>query len=107
MREVVGGARGAAGGMPAATGLKKEIDFKKFFERVRPQEVAVFTRQLATLLKAGIPLAEALGALTEQADNKKLQMILAGIRQKVNEGGGLADAMSAHATLFPALYTNM
>ena len=43
-----------------------------------PQEVAVFTRQLATLLKAGIPLAEALGALTEQADNKKLQMSLAG-----------------------------
>ena len=37
-----------------------------------PQEVAVLTRQLATLLKAGIPLAEALGALAEQADNKKL-----------------------------------
>jgi general secretion pathway protein F len=109
MREVVGGARASAkaGSMAEPKGLKREIDFKKYFERVRPQEVAVFTRQLATLLKAGIPLAEALGALTEQADNKKLQMILAGIRQKVNEGGGLADAMSAHATLFPELYTNM
>jgi general secretion pathway protein F len=107
MREVVGGGRGAAGGMPAATGLKKEVDFKRFFERVRPQETAIFTRQLATLLKAGIPLAEALGALTEQADNKKLQMILAGIRQKVNEGGGLAEAMAQHPKLFPELYTNM
>jgi general secretion pathway protein F len=108
MREVVGGARAAtAVGTTEGKGLKKEIDFKKYFERVRPQEVAVFTRQLATLLKAGIPLAEALGALTEQADNKKLQMILAGIRQKVNEGGGLADAMSAHIKLFPELYTNM
>ena len=53
--------------------LKREIDFNGMLERVQPQEVAVFTRQLATLLKAGIPLAEALGALSEQADNKKLQ----------------------------------
>src|SRR5262245_27038530 len=51
--------------------LKREIDLKGLVERVRPQEVAAFTRQLATLLKAGIPLAEALGALSEQADNKK------------------------------------
>jgi general secretion pathway protein F len=107
MREVVGGARAGVAPGTESKGLKQEIDFKKYFERVRPQEVAVFTRQLATLLKAGIPLAEALGALTEQADNKKLQMILAGIRQKVNEGGGLADAMSAHTKLFPELYTNM
>jgi general secretion pathway protein F len=109
MREVVGGQRGAAavGGVPAASGLKREIDLKGLFEKVRPQEVAIFTRQLATLLKAGIPLAEGLGALTEQADNKKLQMILAGIRQKVNEGGALADAMMQHPKIFPELYTNM
>jgi general secretion pathway protein F len=107
MREVVGGARAGVSPGTESKGFKREIDFKKYFERVRPQEVAVFTRQLATLLKAGIPLAEALGALTEQADNKKMQMILAEIRQKVNEGGGLADAMSAHTKLFPELYTNM
>jgi general secretion pathway protein F len=105
MREV---ARGApAAGAPASKGLKRDVELGRLLERVRPQEVAVFTRQLATLLKAGIPLAEALGALTEQADNKKLQMILAGIRQKVNEGGALAEAMTAHPKLFPDLYTNM
>jgi general secretion pathway protein F len=107
MREVVGGGRAGVAPGTESKGFKREIDFKKYFERVRPQEIAVFTRQLATLLKAGIPLAEALGALTEQADNKKMQMILAGIRQKVNEGGGLADAMSTHTKLFPELYTNM
>src|SRR5215831_682370 len=90
-REVLGGAvRGApkaagGGGQPVSV-LKRDIDFNRLFERVRPQEVAVFTRQLATLLKAGIPLAEALGALAEQIDNKKFQMILAEVRQKVNEG---------------------
>jgi general secretion pathway protein F len=110
LREVVGGARSAAaagGNAPAAKGFKREVDFARFLERVRPQEISVFTRQLATLLKAGIPLAEALGALTEQSDNKKLQMILAGIRQKVNEGGALAEAMMVHPKLFPELYTNM
>ena len=72
-----------------------------------PQEVAVFTRQLATLLKAGIPLAEALGALAEQADNEKLEVVLAEIRQKVNEGSALADALAAHPTHLPELYMNM
>jgi len=110
LREVVGGrsaGEAMAGSSATGKGLKREIDFKKYFERVRPQEVAVFTRQLATLLKAGIPLAEALGALAEQQDNRKLQMILAGVRQKVNEGGALADALREHPRFFPELYTNM
>ncbi len=110
LREVVGGQRSAgtlAGGGAGAKGLKREIDLKHLFERIRPQEISIFTRQLATLLKAGIPLAEGLGALAEQADNRKLQLILAGIRQRVNEGGNLADAMMAHPKVFPELYTNM
>jgi general secretion pathway protein F len=111
-REVLaGGQRGAArptgGGGEQVSFLKREIDFKGLVERVRPQEVAVFTRQLATLLKAGIPLAEALGALAEQGDNKKLQMVLAEVRQKVNEGSSLADTLGAHPSIFPELYTNM
>jgi general secretion pathway protein F len=109
LREVVGGKRAkevAAGGS-GAKGLRRDIDFKKYFERVRSQDVAIFTRQLATLLHAGIPLAEALGALAEQVDNRKFQLILAGIRQKVNEGGALADSMAEHAAVFPDLYVNM
>ncbi len=81
MREVSAGKQGAVaatGGATAKTGLNREIDFGRLFERVRPPEVAIFTRQLATLLKAGIPLAEGLAALAEQADNRKLQLILAG-----------------------------
>ena len=110
LREVSGGAAAAvAVGAPTSSGkgLNREIDLGAFFERVTPQEVAMFTRQLATLLKAGIPLAEGLGALAEQADNKKFQMILAGVRQRVNEGGALAEALSRHPKIFPALYINM
>lgn len=108
-REVLaGGQRAAArpGGSNVSV-LNRQIDFKSMLERVQPQEVAAFTRQLATLIKAGIPLAEALGALAEQGDNKKLQRVLAEIRQKVNEGSSLADTLGAHPTIFPELYTNM
>ena len=110
VREVVAGrqARQAlSSGGSGGKGLRREVDFKGMFERVKPQDVAVFTRQMGTLLHAGIPLAEAMGALAEQSDNKKLQLILAGIRQKVNEGGSLADAMIAHPKVFSDLYTNM
>lgn len=110
VREVVGGkqAKQALGsGGAGAKGLRREVDFKGMFERVKPRDVAVFTRQMATLLHAGIPLAESMGALAEQSDNKKLQMILAGIKQKVNEGGSLGDAMNEHPKVFPEIYTNM
>jgi general secretion pathway protein F len=110
VREVVGGKQvkqALGSGGTGTKGLRREVDLKGFFERVKPRDVAIFTRQMATLLHAGIPLAEAMGALSEQSDNKKCQLILAGIRQKVNEGGSLADAMAVHPKVFPELYTNM
>jgi general secretion pathway protein F len=113
LSEVLGGAtatsrKGASlGGGAAPSLLKRDIDVKGLLERVRPQEVAVITRQLGTLLNAGIPLAESLGALSDQSDNKKFQRILAEIRQKVNEGASLADTMAVHPRVFPELYVNM
>jgi general secretion pathway protein F len=108
-REVLAGGQQAAArpGASNVSVLNRQVDFKAMLERVQPEEVAAFTRQLATLIKAGIPLAESLGALAEQGDNKKLQRVLAEIRQKVNEGSSLADTLSAHPTIFPDLYTNM
>ena len=111
-KEVLGG--GGRGGAKAtlASGekvpfFKREIDLGGLLERVRPQDVAVLTRQLATLLRAGIPLAEALGALGEQADNKKLAMVLVEVREKVNQGTSLADTLAPHDRIFPELYVNM
>jgi general secretion pathway protein F len=107
-----GGSKGAVRANAAtATGKvpfwQREVDLGGLIQSVKPQEVAVFTRQLATLLKAGIPLAEALGALQEQSDNKKFEVILTGVRQKVNEGSTLADTLAQHPREFPELYTNM
>lgn len=107
-------AKGGAKAAVSATGggekvpfWKREIDLGGALASVKQQEVAVFTRQLATLLKASIPLAEALGALADQSDNKKFRVVLAGVRQKVNEGSSLADTLGQHPEIFPDLYTNM
>lgn len=95
--------KGAIGGK----GLSREVDFKSLFDRVRPQDVAVLTRQLATLVRAGIPLSESLAALTEQSSSEKMRSTLAEVRTKVNEGSALADALAAHPKVFPDLYVNM
>jgi general secretion pathway protein F len=75
--------------------------------RVKPLDVAVMTRQLATLIGAGIPLVESLTALVEQVDKERLKKVLSRVRERVNEGASLADAMADHARVFPPLYVNM
>ncbi|MCA9665553.1 MAG: type II secretion system inner membrane protein GspF [Myxococcales bacterium] len=89
------------------SGLGREVDLKGAFDRVKLQDVAVLTRQLATLLKAGIPLSEALAALVDQSDSAKLSRAIGDIRTKVNEGTPLADAMANHPKIFTDLYVNM
>ena len=91
----------------ARTRRAREIDFSKLFERVSTQDLALLTRQLATLLHSGVPLVEALSALIEQVENPRLQAALTQTRDKVNEGTSLADALREHPKLFEPLYINM
>ena len=88
-------------------GLSREVDVKGMFDRVKPQDVAVITRQMATLIKAGIPLAESLSALAEQATSDRLKRCMSEVRVAVNEGTSLADALGAHPKIFDNLYVNM
>ena len=76
-------------------------------ERITVQEVAIMTRQMATLLGAGLPLMEALTALTEQVEKPALRRILAGVREQVKGGGSLVSALAAHPKVFSDLYINM
>jgi general secretion pathway protein F len=91
----------------ARTRTRREIDFRAFFQRVSVQDVGIVTRQLATLLRSGVPLVEALSAIIEQADQPRLGAALTQIRDKVNEGTSLADALRLHPTIFEDLYVNM
>ncbi len=74
--------------------------------RIPPLHLAVATRQLATLSSAGIPLVECLTALVEQIEHSTLKGVFAQIRDRVNEGSALADAI-ASTEKFDSLYTSM
>ncbi|HKA14108.1 MAG TPA: type II secretion system inner membrane protein GspF [Myxococcota bacterium] len=77
------------------------------FSRVSSLDLALATRQLATLVGAGIPLVSALRALSDQAENARLKSVLGQVRDRVNEGAALADAMGAAGGVFPDLYVGM
>ena len=85
----------------------REVDFGRFFRRVSALDVAMATRQLATLLKSGVPLVDSMSALINQLENAELKNALTQTRDKVNEGSSLADALRAHPAIFQALYVNM
>ena len=95
----------SSGNKAAARGslLKRSI----FTERVKTEDLAVATRQLATLVGAGIPLVDALIALIDQVQNNKFKSIWADVKQRVNEGAGFGDALSTHPATFSGLYINM
>jgi general secretion pathway protein F len=85
-----------AGGVESATG-----------GRVTQRDTSLMTRQLAVLLQAGMPLVEALTALIDQTQNPRLKKTIFDVRDRVNEGSRLADAMSQHKRIFSDLYINM
>lgn len=77
------------------------------FDRVKPDEIQIFTRQLATLLGAGIPLINALASLIDQSTTPALKRVLAQIRDSVNEGTTLTNSLAKHPKLFSNIYINM
>ena len=87
--------------------LATEVDFAKYFERISATDISIFTRQLATLTRAGIPLVEALSATVEQSEKPKLRKILAQLRQDVSEGASLAGALQKHVEVFGPIFPNM
>lgn len=79
----------------------------KFSGTVKVDDLAMMTRQLATLIKAKIQIVEALAALTDQVDNESLRIVLSELRQKVNEGASLANALQDYPKVFDSVYINM
>ncbi|MFP4501470.1 MAG: type II secretion system inner membrane protein GspF [Candidatus Hydrogenedentota bacterium] len=74
---------------------------------VSSRDLALMTRQLATLLQAGMPLIEALSALQEQTSKPRLRAVVFAVRDMVNGGAGLAEAVEEHPRIFSSLYANM
>ncbi|MGW8286912.1 MAG: type II secretion system inner membrane protein GspF [Desulfobulbales bacterium] len=83
------------------------LSLASVFNRVKPDDIHGLTRQLATLLNAGIPLLGALDALMEQTTNPPLKKIIAQIKESVNEGNSLTVSLTKHPRLFSNIYINM
>jgi general secretion pathway protein F len=79
----------------------------RFEARRKGDEMGLVTRQFATLLRGGVPLTDALNALVEQVESKRLQMVLRDVRDRVTQGVSLHEAMAAHRAWFDRFYINM
>ncbi len=77
------------------------------FERVKSEEISIMTRQLATLLGAGIPLVQCLDSLVAQTRNSALKKVIAQVKGSVNEGNTLTVALGEHPRLFSPIFINM
>ncbi|AFM14756.1 type II secretion system F family protein [Turneriella parva] len=78
-----------------------------FLYRIKRKETGIFSRQLGTLLGAGIPLNEALSDISEQTENPHLRKIVQEMKQQVIEGKSLSEAIKQHANVFPPVYESM
>jgi type IV pilus assembly protein PilC len=85
----------------------KEIALPKWGGKVPPGLIAIFTRQFSVMIDAGLPLVQCLEILGSQQDSKAFRRGLLQIRQDVESGSSLADAMRKHPKIFNDLYTNM
>ncbi len=88
-------------------GLGKEVHFGNVLGGANKKDVTAFTRQLATLIKAGIPLSESLTAMYEQQEKVQFKSIVGEIRTAVNEGSSLAAALQTHSKVYDQLYVSM
>jgi general secretion pathway protein F len=90
----------------AVAGRTRESGQRSLFKRVDAIQLGVATRQLSTMLAAGMPLDEALATIADQQQGP-LKSVLSRVRDDVLQGSALHMALQAHARIFPPLYTNM
>ena len=88
-------------------GLDAEIKIPGFGEKLKARDLSVFTRQFATMIDAGLPIVQCLDIQTQQSESKILRNTLRAIKQDVEGGATLAEALRKHPKIFDDLYVNM
>lgn len=91
----------------ASEGLKTEVKIPFIGNRVKLDELAVFSRQFATMIDSGLTLLRALSILADQAENKVFAEALKEVRIDVEQGASLSHALSRHSKIFPKIYVAM
>jgi type IV pilus assembly protein PilC len=85
----------------------KEIALPRLRAKVNDKSLAIFTRQFSVMIDAGLPLVQCLQILGEQEENKTFQRIILQVREDVESGSSLANALGKHPVAFNELYVNM
>lgn len=85
----------------------KELTLPKLGGGIKAKDIAIFTRQFSVMIDAGLPLVQCLEILGSQQDNDSFKKVLLSVRQDVEGGSSLADAMKKHPKAFDDLFTNM
>lgn len=88
-------------------GFDKEITIPGFGDSISQRDVVIFTRQLATMIDAGLPIVQCLEVLGAQSPNKKLRGIVRQLKEEVESGSTFTDALRKHPKLFDDLFVNM
>lgn len=91
----------------ANAGLNKEINIPGFGNKVKLKDLAIMSRQFATMINSGLSLMRALTILATQTENKELGRVLTEVRNEVESGSALSAAMSKHPKVFPPLMVNL
>src|SRR4051794_26832729 len=91
----------------SSSGLKKEIKLPSLGSKVKLKDLAIFSRQFATMVNSGLSLLRALSILTEQTENKFLADVIGEARNDVETGNSLSAAMGKHPKVFPPLMVNL
>jgi general secretion pathway protein F len=79
----------------------------RLFSRVKASELAAATRQLSILIGSGVPLVGCLEVLVSQNPNHELKRVISQVKDRINEGGTLAEALSMHPKVFSPMYVSM
>jgi type IV pilus assembly protein PilC len=90
-----------------SAGLKTEIVIPGFTDRIKPKEVAMFTRQFATMVDSGLSISRSLAVLANQVENKYLGEKLRSVREDVEAGSSLSAALARYPKVFNHLYVAM
>ena len=91
----------------AAKGAKKEFRMPSLFSRVKPKVLMVWTRQLATLVNAGLPLLRGLRVLSKQEKNPALRRAVVEMAESIESGSTFAEALAQHPKIYNKLFVNM
>jgi type IV pilus assembly protein PilC len=89
------------------TALDKELSIPGFKKKVKVKEIAIFSRQLSTMVNSGLTLIRALVILEEQTENAMLREIISDVKAKVEQGSSLSAALEHHPDTFNHLYVSM